>query len=458
LNLNENKAITQRFMRRPQLVLLLWTTTLLVVMGRIRETRAENAEVVIPPVLSLDQALALFRQHGFDLIIADAQIDSAGGDVAAAGAIPNPTATGGFYHSFFTGNAYETHNGWSVGLADSNAIEDTLSGKRGLRQQVAEAALSAVRMERVDAQRTLELQVKQAYFQAVQAAATLEFAREVASAADDTFKLNQVRYQSGAISEVDLSKTEAAKLEADQAVDGAIATLRQGKVALAYLLGQRRVFSDFTVDARALRFFVPAGLKDATSAGLVERAWNGRSDLRAAAAQRERAGSGLALARRLRFPDIGVGVQYQQQGSGDTPPSAPQAITPPTLELSLTATLPLLYQQQGEIRKGEADVRVQDAQLAKLKAQVVAEVETAFGGYQSSRRLVERMEGRLLDRARRTRELVAFQYRKGAASLLEYLDAQRTYIATNLEYLQELTGYWSAVFQLEAAVASDLTQ
>ena len=43
-------------------------------------------------------------------------------------------------------------------------------------------------------------------------------------------------------------------------------------------------------------------------------------------------------------------------------------------------------------------------------------------------------------------------YRKGAASLLEFLDAERTYIATNLEYLTDLTQYWTALFQLEQAV------
>jgi cobalt-zinc-cadmium efflux system outer membrane protein len=445
-------------MRVPPFVRRLLTATLVLMASQVRPARAEIPEVVIPAALSLDEALALFRKHGFDLIIADAQIESAGGDLTAAGAIANPVASGGFYHSFFTGGAYETHNGWSVGIADSNAIEETLSGKRRLRTRVAQAALAAVRLQRADAQRTLELQVKQAYFQALEAVAALDFAREVATAADHTFALNQVRYKSGAISEVDLSKTEAAKLEADQAVDSGVAALRQSKVALSFLLGQRRGFTDFTVDAGQLRFAVPAGLKDATAAALIDRAWAGRADLQAAARQRERAESGLALARRLRFPDVGVGAQYQQQGSGDTPPGAPQAITPPTVELSLTATLPLLYQQQGEIRKAEADVRIQEVQLAKVKAQVVAEVETAFGDYQSSRRLVERMEGRLLERARRTRDLVSLQYQKGAASLLEYLDAQRTFIATNLEYLQELTGYWGAVFQLEAAAASELTQ
>ena len=126
-------------MRRPQLFWLLWVTTLLAVAPGMRRARAEIDEVVIPPALLLDDALALFRKHGFDLIIADAQIDSASGDVTAAGAIANPTASGGYYHSFFSGNAFETHNGWSVGIADSNAIEETLSGKRHLRTRVSDS-------------------------------------------------------------------------------------------------------------------------------------------------------------------------------------------------------------------------------------------------------------------------------------------------------------------------------
>ena len=66
------------------------------------------------------------------------------------------------------------------------------------------------------------------------------------------------------------------------------------------------------------------------------------------------------------------------------------------------------------------------------------------------------LEGRLLDRARRARDLTALQYEKGATSLLDYLDAQRTYIAVNAEYLQDLANYWDAVFQLEAASATEL--
>ena len=87
---------------------------------------------------------------------------------------------------------------------------------------------------------------------------------------------------------------------------------------------------------------------------------------------------------------------------------------------------------------------------------MVNDVETAWTNMTSTRKLVERMQSRLLDRSKRTRDLVELQYKKGAASLLEYLDAQRTWIANNEEYLQDLANYWTAVYQLEQAVGADL--
>jgi len=425
-------------------------------------------EPVIPQALTLGQALAIFRTHGLDLLIAEAAAQAAEGDALTAGAIQNPNATGGLYHSFFNDGLYETHNGWFVGIGDSNAIEDTLSGKRGLRKGVAEAALAAARLQRADAQRTIELQIKQQYFQAVAAAAALDLAREIAGSTAHTFDLNQIRYRSGAISEVDLSRTETVKLEAEQAVDTAGQALRQAKVQLAFLLGQRRGFTDFTIDAGQLRFATPAGLAGMNAQQLVDRAIAARPDLRAQESQRTRAGRAVALAKRQRFPDLGINLQYQQEGSasgstittptGGTATTPVAGVTPPTLQLSLTGTLPLFYQQQGEIKKAEADGITQDAQAAKLRAQVVADVENAFAAYQTTGRLVGRMEGRLLERAGRARQLVELQYQKGAASLLEFLDAQRTYVATKLEYIQDLNAYWDAVFQIEAATATELIQ
>lgn len=417
---------------------------------------AAPSEPEIPSKLALSEAVSIFRAHGLDLVIAEAQVDSAAGDARAAAAIPNPSVSGAFYRSFFQDGLFETPNGWAVGIGDSNAIEDTLSGKRGLRMSVAQAALAAARLQRTDAQRTLELQVKQQYLQAVLAGASLVFTRQVAESIGRTLDLVRIRYGHGAVSEVDVARTETAKLEADGAVDRAAQASREAKVNVAFLLGRRRSFVDFEIAANQLKFFTPAALTGITAAQLIDRALMTRPDLGAQEHQRERASRAVALAKRGRFPDIAAGIQYQEQGSGSTAVGAASAITPPTIELGLSATLPLFYQQQGEIKKAQADLAIQEAQLSKVRAQIVADVETAYGAYQTSRAMVERAEGRLLAQAARARDLVTIQYEKGAASLIEYLDAQRTFIAVNVEYLQNLTAYWSAIFQLETATAIEL--
>ena len=432
-------------------------TALAATAGAVAPTAAAELppEPVIPAMLTLAEAVALFRAHGLDLLIAEAAAQGAEGDALAAGAVQNPSVTGGYYHSFFQDPAFETHNGWFVGLGDSNAIVDTLSGKRGLRRNVADAALAAARLGRADAQRTLELQVKETYFQAVAARAALEFAREIAESTAHTFDLNQIRYKSGAISEVDLSRTETVKLEAEQAVDAAMLALRNAKVQLGVSAGAAPRLQQLRHRRE------PAPFRDAGGTRQRHGRHAGRSRDPGAAGSESAgepadarrpggvAGPSPALPRHRRQRAVLRAGLRLVNGN---------AISPPTLEIALTGSLPLFYQQQGEIKKAEADARTQDAQAAKLRAQVVADVENAFAGYQTSQRQVQRMEGRLLDRARRARELVELQYQKGAASLLEFLDAQRTYVTTKGEYIQELTAYWDAIFQIEAATATGVVQ
>ncbi len=68
------------------------------------------------------------------------------------------------------------------------------------------------------------------------------------------------------------------------------------------------------------------------------------------------------------------------------------------------------------------------------------------------------MEDRQLAAARTARDVTQAQYQAGAAYLTDYLDAERTFVAVNQSYLQALTAYWTAVFQLEQAVGANLRE
>lgn len=430
--------------------------------SRSASAQAIPEAVPLPQELSLDDSLKILRTRGLDLLIAETQVKSAEGDVAMAGVVPNPTLSLTYGRAFTypsstpscgTDKTYCDPNAYGIGVTDQAAIEDSIAGKRDLRLKVANAALAAAKLSRDDALRTLEFQVKVAYLQVAQAQRAVEFAKQVQTTNAKTLDLFQTRLKSGAINEGDLARVETQKLESDQAVDQASVGLEQSRFALAFLLGSRGPVPAFAVDDRVLNFALPAPLASLSMDGLLRSAFDHRPDLLSLGYQRRSAEAAIALARRQRFPDITLGLGYAQTGSSS------DAISPPTLSVTLSAPLPLFYQQQGEVRKAEANYDAQSLTQAKAVAQVVSDVSQAVSGFTTARALVERMEkGGLLRSARTARDITRTQYERGAATLLDFLDAQRTYIATSLEYIQDLTGYWTAVSQLEQAVGMELRQ
>jgi cobalt-zinc-cadmium efflux system outer membrane protein len=284
----------------------------------------------------------------------------------------------------------------------------------------------------------------------------LDLARDVQKKATQILELNRVRYHAGSASEADESKAEAAKLEADQSVALAKQGVEVNRFALGFFLGVRGRFPDFEVDEDLPRYTVPSALASLAPEALLKKAFEQRPDLKAIEQQRLHAESALALARRQIVPDFSLVLAYTQMGTGGVGTNAP--LQPPTVGVALQFGLPVFYQQQGEVQKALADLRSQEAQRAKAEADITSDVATAYTNFITSRELVERMQARLLDRAARTRNLVAIQYEKGAASLLELLDAERTYIAVNQEYLQDLANYWIALFQLDQAIGGNLVE
>lgn len=405
----------------------------------------------LPAVLTLKSALQIFDRHGFDLLVAEASVRSAEGDVVIAGAIANPGLSIGAGKSFLCASSQDCSViSYSVGLDDSNAISTLVSGKYRLRKSLAEAALDAARQSRNDARRTLTFTVKQAYYAVLLAEEQREVARETLDSYLETRHLNERRFALGAISETELAKIEVAEQEAEQSLDGAEQGLRQAKVALAFLLGVRHLVPDYQVDRGELKFELPAALVAAKREDLANQALAARPDLRAMIAQERRAGTGLGLAKRSRIPDIGLSVSYSADGSGNS------NVSPPSIFVGLSFSLPVFYLQRGEILKAQADLATQQALRNKAEATVISDVENAWTQIETTRRQVGRMQDTLLARAQTARDLVRVQYEKGAASLLDLLDAQRTYTATRLEYAQDLTSYWTAVAALEQATATPL--
>jgi cobalt-zinc-cadmium efflux system outer membrane protein len=116
---------------------------------------------------------------------------------------------------------------------------------------------------------------------------------------------------------------------------------------------------------------------------------------------------------------------------------------------------------------GDLDYRTLKATLADLKTmaaqsrpdlvaaqQGVTDVVDAYENLRTNDQIIQLYRGGYVDQAKQSRDISEYAYRRGAASLLDYLDSERTYRANQLAYRQALANYMLAIEQLRQAVGT----
>jgi cobalt-zinc-cadmium efflux system outer membrane protein len=120
--------------------------------------------------------------------------------------------------------------------------------------------------------------------------------------------------------------------------------------------------------------------------------------------------------------------------------------------------LPLFVfnRNQGPIHRAQAEKRRQENRLLLGRITVLKEVHTALQKLEGDRRRIRALESEYLDRAKQAKQITEASYRLGEASLIEFLDAERTYSETTLLYNQALYDFEISRARLESAVGEEL--
>jgi len=165
----------------------------------------------------------------------------------------------------------------------------------------------------------------------------------------------------------------------------------------------------------------------------------------------ESAEASLAAARREAYPDPSVGVTYTHSEftvSGDNANS---------LALTLAFPLPLFDRNQAGVARSRLDVRRSDSDLARAELRVRQEVAEAVRRVERSASVLDVYEGGgMLARADRALRVAEASYKAGSISLLELLEAQRTFIETRMQYLESQDDYRKALAAVQHAVGEKL--
>ncbi len=85
---------------------------------------------------------------------------------------------------------------------------------------------------------------------------------------------------------------------------------------------------------------------------------------------------------------------------------------------------------------------------------MLTDVKNAYEGTKTNQEVVELYRSGYLKEAQDSRDISEFAYRQGAAALLDFLDAERSYRSTQLAYRQALAAYMLALEQLRQTLGA----
>src|SRR4029077_10916062 len=97
-------------------------------------------------------------------------------------------------------------------------------------------------------------------------------------------------------------------------------------------------------------------------------------------------------------------------------------------------------------------------QEAAARDVVVNDVVTAYAALQTNEKVLSLFESGYLDQAKQSLDITTYVYRQGSGTLLDLLDAERTYRSTQLAYRQALAAYMTSVQQINFAVGRQVLQ
>jgi len=431
-------------MRLQRLLLLFCTVTVTVSCATWAQSPA--AQAPSPPAqapasvtVSLDDAIQMALRHNHNLLAARTIIQQSEAEEITANLRPNPVILSDwqflpiFQPSQFSSDYLDNTAQFDLGL--SYLFER--GKKRQHRLRAAKDITAQTRSLVADSERGLAFSVAGGFIDVELAESTLALAQQNLQSFQNTVDIAQARYKAGDIGEDDLLKIKLQMLQFQTDVSAAKLARVQGLSDLRQLLGYESIAADYDVSGTLDYQPVKGNVDDFQAMAL-----QNRPDLRAAQQGVTAANSQHALQQAIGKRDIIGQVSYTHIGYLND------------ISLFGQMQLPIFDRNQGEIARAAYAVTQAQEQERFANGQVMTDVRDAFENLRTNDQVVGLYRSGYLDEARESRDISEYAYRHGAASLLDFLDAERSYRATQLAYRQALASYLLGLEQLRQAVGT----
>ena len=389
--------------------------------------------------ISLDQAIDLALTHNHSIQATRTLILQNQAQEITANLRPNPTLGADsqfvpiFDPQYFSADNLDQIQQFDIGIG----YLFERGHKRPRRLQAARDQTEVTRAQVADAERTLAFNVGQQFVSVLLAESTLQFALRDLQSFQQTVDISETQLKAGYIGEGDYLKIKLQLLQFQTDVSSARLARVQALVSLRELLGYNAVPADYDVIGDLAYQPLKATMED-----LQMKAVDMRPDLRAANFGITAAQSQILLAKANAKVDVNGTFDYTHV-SGEN-----------TASMFVNFALPIFNRNQGEIaRTGYALTQAQELQQSASDA-VLSDVANAYEAVKSNDEVVQLYASGYLKQAQDSLEISEYAYKRGAASLFDFLDAERSYRSVQLAYRQALASYMTALEQLKEAVGT----
>ena len=424
-----------------------------------REPNSESAAQVVevPNQLSVQQAEELLIKNNLAVIATRYGVDAARAQRVVAAYHPNPSmlVAGQQFDLDFPQRSLVTNSPSAANRTYTLEFDLPIEtgGKRHKRICSAQSQIDGAEAQVLDSIRLQLFLMKSAYFSAVLARENARVATEVLESVDATEKLIQRQVAAGNIAETQLITLQANRIQFEQALVSAQLSYEQSIRDLLNFLGATPadVIPAPAVPDAAPRALSAVSLADDLSVPSILPAIEElrtrtelRPDLIAAQRNVEFAERSLDVAKSGRSPDFTVGTQFARVGHDNTG------------GMSFIVQLPLFNRKEGEIAQAEAQINAAHAQLKQVKLQALTDVEKAWRAYELNTQIIKLYDDSAVSKAKQSLEISEKAFARGGASMLDVLDARRTYRQTLVARDQARFNLRQSILQLELATGTRL--
>jgi len=401
-----------------------------------------------PTRITIDEAIQMALQHNHNMLAIMTTIQQAEAEETTANLRPNPTLFADWEY-LPLGSPAKQNPGLYSGQSTNDYLKNNTEGDIGLsyliergkkrqhRLQAAKDITAQTRSLVADNERGLTFNVASLFVNAQLAESTIELAERDLKSFQQTVDLSELRYRKGAISEDDYLKIKLQLLQFETDYQQAELAKVQALSDLRQLLGYESVSADYDVDGPFDYQPLKGNLED-----FQLKASQNRPDLRAAQQGVTAAKSQYELERVIGKQDVTVQGNYSHVNGINA------------ANFLGSIPLPIFNRNQGEIARTRFAITQAQEQEKATNGQALTDVRDAYEGLRVSDKVVQLYRSGYLDVAQKDRDIAEYAYQKGAVTLLDFLDAERSYRATQLAYRQALASYLLALEQLKQAVGT----